>query len=177
MFDDVDERRKRRRRRKTKTKTKTKDENVDRKRTEEEKKFFKTNVLVPNKHFWERGRYRSGYTYLFSAGSFVRSLGRSGSVLPWKPSNFQQESPINYQKCPNYEKRNKKRRQSFQTFIFIDSPKQMKQMKQKECSWVWEQTKNIKNESNDTKQLFHSLFFRLNVHSKESNSLGEPCCS
>jgi hypothetical protein len=108
MFDDVDERRKRRRRRKTKTKTKTKDENVDRKRTEEEKKFFKTNVLVPNKHFWERGRYRSGYTYLFSAGSFVRSLGRSGSVLPWKPSNFQQESPINYQKCPNYEKRNKK---------------------------------------------------------------------
>ena len=37
----------RRRRRKTKTKTKTKDENVDRKRTEEEKKYFKTNVLVP----------------------------------------------------------------------------------------------------------------------------------
>ncbi len=26
-----------------------------------------------------------------------------GSVLPWKPSNLQRESSINYHKCPNYE--------------------------------------------------------------------------
>jgi hypothetical protein len=58
----------------------------------------------------------------------VLSLGRSGSVLPWKPSNFQQESPINYQKCPNYEKRNKNAG-DFQTFILIDSPKQMNKYK------------------------------------------------
>ncbi len=32
-----------------------------------------------------------------------RLSGRTGSVLPWKPSNLQRESPINYHKCPNYE--------------------------------------------------------------------------
>ncbi len=52
------------------------------------------------------------------------SSGRTGSVLPWKnPKHW--ESPINYLKCPTNE-----------TAIFshlIDSPKQMKQMKQK-CS-------------------------------------------
>jgi hypothetical protein len=67
---------------------------------------------------------RSGVSPTFSqlAVSLVLSLGRSGSVLPWKPSNFQQESPINYQKCPNYEK-TKKRRQRFQYSSSFDSPK------------------------------------------------------
>ena len=72
-FDDVDERRKRRRRRKTKTKTKTKDENVDRKRTEEEKKFFKTNVLVPR----EEGATVAATPYLLRCDTVRAGLARA----------------------------------------------------------------------------------------------------
>ncbi len=75
------------------------------------KNVFKTNVLVPKTNVWEKKRAPRStffrrpfcFPYLSSAGSFVILSGRSGSVLPWKPSNLQRESSINYHKCPNYE--------------------------------------------------------------------------
>jgi hypothetical protein len=76
-------------------------------------------VSSQNKQYEKRrGRHRIGYTYLPSqrAASCVRRAVL-GSVLPWKPSNLQRESSINYHKCPNYET---------PTFRhLIDSPKQM----------------------------------------------------
>ena len=70
--------------------------NVDRKRTEEGK--IKTNVLVPNKSEKEGER---GLHLPFLSGQL--RAGRTGSVLPWKPSNLQRESPINYHKCPTFD--------------------------------------------------------------------------
>jgi hypothetical protein len=90
----------------------------------EQKKKLKTFskqmcVSSQNKQYEKRrGRHRIGYTYLPSqrAASCVRRAVL-GSVLPWKPSNLQRESSINYHKCPNYET---------PTFRhLIDSPKQM----------------------------------------------------
>jgi hypothetical protein len=47
-------------------------ENYDRKESEEGKNVFKTNVSSQNMQYEKRrGRYRSGVTYLPSAGSFV----------------------------------------------------------------------------------------------------------
>ncbi len=87
----------RRRRRRRKKKTKTKDENgVDRKEQKKVKKNFKTNVLVPNKRNVQRWRHRSGYSLTFStAGCLVYFVtGRTGSVLPWKPSAFSRKAPL-----------------------------------------------------------------------------------
>jgi hypothetical protein len=107
MFDDVDERRKRRRRRKTKTKTKTKDENVDRKRTEEEKKYFKTNVLVPKTTVIRKEEGATvAATPTFSQRAVVRPDRQRSSMETF---SVQQESPINYRKCPTNETPNERK--------------------------------------------------------------------
>ena len=49
-----------------------------------------------------RGRHCRGVSPTFPHSGLSRA-GRTGSVLPWRPSNLQRESPINYHKCPNYE--------------------------------------------------------------------------
>ena len=94
MFDDVDERRKRRR----KTKTKTKDENVDRKRTEEEKKIFQNKCVSSQNHRNKkrRGRHRSGYTYLPSGETVPAGLVRAERAAILHGDLTLQESPIKY---------------------------------------------------------------------------------
>ena len=154
--ENEDERRKRRR--KTKTSIEKEQKKV--------KKWFQNKCAFPT--------MKEGGFHLPSASWLSRFLssGRTGSV-PWKQTL--QEAHIKYWKCPTDEKRNKNAGKVFRIQL-IGPPKQTKQMKQK-CSWVWEQTKKHKNESNDTKQLFHSLFLGCVCTQKNSNSLGEPCCS
>ena len=115
----------------------------DRKEQKKKLKTFSKQMCVSsqNKQYEKRrGRHRIGYTYLLSqrAASCVRRAVL-GSVLPWKPSNLQRESSINYHKCPNYET----------PAIFRHSSSLTLQNRwtneTKKCSWVWEQTKKHKN--------------------------------
>ncbi len=93
-----------------------------------EKNIFqnKCGVSSQNRRYKKRrGSHCSGVSPTFSFSGQLRLSGRTGSVLPWKPSNLQRESPINYHKCSNYET---------PTFrLLFGPPKQMKQTKQK-CS-------------------------------------------
>ncbi len=138
----------RRRRRRRKTKTKTKDENEDERRKrrrktktasiEKEQKerrkliFQNKSVSSQNKRYKKRrgrcGRLVGHFTLPFLSGQL--RAGRTGSVLPWKPSNLQRESPINYHKCPTFDAKRETRNTKHETpAIFshlIDSPKQMK---------------------------------------------------
>jgi hypothetical protein len=72
-------------------------ENTIEKEQKKVKNVFKTNVLVPNKYFWERGRYRSGVSPTFPAGSLIRPDRQRSSMETF---SVQQESSINYRKCP-----------------------------------------------------------------------------
>jgi hypothetical protein len=75
-------------------KRKTKDERRrSKKRTVERRKLiFKTNALVPKPKCGRRGRYRSGVSPTFP--QLAVSSGRTGSVLPWKPSAFSRKAPL-----------------------------------------------------------------------------------
>jgi hypothetical protein len=116
MFDDVDERRKRRRRRKTKTKTKTKDENEDEderrkrrskknRRREKKKIYIFQNKCVSSQNHRNkkrRGRHRSGYTYLLSAGrrqagpaAFFHGRTQNSGKLPLTTENVLLTSKTN----------------------------------------------------------------------------------
>jgi hypothetical protein len=134
------------RRRRRKTKTKTKDENEDERRKRRSKKnrrklknVFKTNVLVPKTTVI---RKEEGATVDSSAilSPYLLSAGRASSLVrpdrqrsSMETFSVQQESPINYRKCPTNEtKRNVKRetwnvkRETPAIFShLIDSPKQM----------------------------------------------------
>ncbi len=85
------------------------------KRTEEGKKRFQNKCVLERAPPWRLLPY-------LAAGCFVRSTGRTGSVLPWK-SLKQWETPINYLKCPTFDAN--RNAGDFQ-FQLIDSPKQMK---------------------------------------------------
>ncbi len=52
---------------------------IDDRKERMKEEYFKTNVLVPNKYFWERGRYRSGVSPTFP--QLAVSSGRTGGVL------------------------------------------------------------------------------------------------
>ncbi len=83
-----------------------------------------------------------------SAGSLdCRFAGRTGSVLPWKDPNSGKLPLTTTNVLPSFF--DTKRRQSFQTFIFIDSPKQMKQMKLKDADESENRLTNTKV-TNDT---------------------------
>ena len=77
--------------------------NVDRKRTEEEKIFFKTNVLIPNTKNVRRWRHRSGYTYLLFGETVRAGLARAERAAILHRDLTLQETPIKYRKCPTYE--------------------------------------------------------------------------
>ncbi len=75
-----------------------------RKRTEEGRMLIQNKCVSSQKH---RMRKEEGATtaasHLPSLSGQLRLSGRTGSVLPWKPSNLQRESPINYLKCPTFD--------------------------------------------------------------------------
>jgi hypothetical protein len=131
----------RRRRRKTKNeRRKTKDERRRSKKNRRKlKNVFKTNVLVPKTTVI---RKEEGATVDSSAilSPYLLSAGRASSLVrpdrqrsSMETFSVQQESPINYRKCPTNEtKRNVKRetwnvkRETPAIFShLIDSPKQM----------------------------------------------------
>ena len=69
--------------------------NVDRKRTEEEKIFFKTNVLVPNTKMCEDGATVAATpTFSLAKQCGQSRAGRTGSVLQRLPNQW--ETPIKY---------------------------------------------------------------------------------
>ena len=106
----------------------------DRKESEEEKNISKQILVSSQNHRSKkrRGRHCRGVspTFPHSAGSFVLSSGRSGSVLPWSSPNHRENS-INYHKCPNYET---------PTFRLLFGPP--KQNKYKDADESEKQTKN-----------------------------------
>ncbi len=130
--ENKDERRKRRR----KTKTSIKKRTVERR-----KLIFKTNVLVPKTKNVRRWRHRSGYTYLLF-GEIVRAglvMGRTGRDSPQrfyftgKTHKIPQMSYLRREsRNAKHETRNTKHETpAIFRLQLIDSPKQMKQMKQK----------------------------------------------
>ena len=91
-----------------------------------------------------RGRHCSGVSPTFShsakqCGQFRLSFaGRTGSVLPWKPSNLQRESPINYHKCPTFDTK----RETPAIFRHLIGPPKQIQIQRCRMS-LRKQTKNI----------------------------------
>ena len=98
-----------------------------------------------------RGRHRSGVSPTFLQLAVRLSfVGQNGQIR--NPNH--REILIKYQKRPTIVS---SRRPSFQNSTDWLS-KQMKQMKQKKCSWVWEQTKKHENVIKWHKTTVHSLF-------------------
>ena len=97
----------------------------DRKRTEEVKKQFQTNVSSQNHRYKKRrGRHRSGVTYLLRGETVRAGLVRAGrAAILHGDIQLLQEAPINYHKCPNYET------PAIFRLQLIDSPKQMNKYK------------------------------------------------
>ena len=110
MFDDVDERRKTKDERR-----KTKDERRRSKKNRRKlKNVFKTNVLVPKTTVI---RKEEGATVDSSAilSPYLLSAGRASSLVrpdrqrsSMETFSVQQESPINYRKCPTNETPNER---------------------------------------------------------------------
>ena len=100
-----------------------------------------------------RGRHCSGVspTFPHSAGSFVLSSGRSGSVLPWSSPNHR-ENPINYHKCPKY---GTKRRRFLDFCLALQNRTNEQKM---QLSLTERSDLNIRCNQMTQKQLFHSLF-------------------
>jgi hypothetical protein len=130
-------------------------------KTEEDK-------LVQNKQSVRRWRYRSGYTYLLLGETVRAGLVRAGRAAILHGDSTLQESPIKYHKCPTFDAKRRRFSVIWLTLQnrWLNTKMQMslrKQTKTQECKWH--------------KTIVHSLFLGCMYIQRNSNSLGEPCCS
>ena len=124
------------------------------KNRKKEECYFKTNVLVSSqirRSKKRRGRHCSGVTYLLRGETVRAGLARAerAAILHGDFTGKTHKIPqMSYLWCETKTR--------FLDFCLALQNRWNKW--NKKCSWVWEQTKNIKVTNEDTKQLFHSLF-------------------
>ena len=119
----------------------------DRKRTEEGKKLNQNkcvssqNIRMRKEEGATVGVCRPFCSLPFLSGPLRYRPDRQCSSM--ETFSVQQESPINYRKCPTNENATKRRRflhKSFQIHLHWLSKTDEPQMKLIRCRWVWEQT-------------------------------------